>query len=87
MVVVMMVVVMMVVMLVMMVVVMMVVHLNRTGEENKKTSCDALGCQRSPKGKSPENLHIFRTMAIMATKRRESFYNNDNKSKNQNGHK
>ena len=45
--------VMMVVMLVMMVVVMMVVHLNRTGEENKKTSCDALGSQRSPKRKSP----------------------------------
>ena len=53
MVVVMMVVVMMVVMLVMMVVVMMVVHLNRTGEENKKTSCDALGSQRSPKRESP----------------------------------
>ena len=33
--------------------VMMVVHLNRTGEENKKTSCDALGSQRSPKRKSP----------------------------------
>ena len=46
-----MVVVMMVV--VMMVVVMMVVHLNRTGEENKKTSCDALGSQRSPKRESP----------------------------------
>ena len=33
--------------------VMMVVHLNRTGEENKKTSCDALGSQRSPKRESP----------------------------------
>ena len=33
--------------------VMMMVHLNRTGEENKKTSCDALGSQRSPKRESP----------------------------------
>ena len=33
--------------------VMLVVHLNRTGEENKKTSCDALGSQRSPKRESP----------------------------------
>ena len=62
--------------------VMMMMHLDTAGEENEKTSRDALGCQRSPKGKSPENLHIFRTMAIMATKRRESFFDNDDKSIN-----
>ena len=43
----------MMVVVVMVLLVMMVVHLNRTGEENKKTSCDALGSQRSPKRKSP----------------------------------
>ena len=41
------------VMMVVVMMVMMVVHLNRTCEENKKTSCDALGSQRSPKRESP----------------------------------
>ena len=34
-------------------------HLDTTGKENKKTSCNALGCERSPKGESPETSFYF----------------------------